>query len=158
MQVLFVTSRGMKGGAERSLKTLTSWLTCDWYVWPVGKGWRPAFQHNGYTLLRFLASFWWLEWHRIRKRQREFDIIHLNHEGLIWYAIGAKIPVVCHVRTMWPVSRWGRLFAVLVGLIADQIICITENEQKRLQGLRAAETVIYNIAFGKGEAGHDETK
>ena len=146
----------MKGGSETSLKFLRSWLgdNIETTVFHAAPGWRPSEQRNLWQFVRFAFAFHWSCWFTLRKIQNGYDLIHVNHEGLIWYAIRAKIPTVCHVRTEWMSSLTHRTrapfwFSLLVAVVADHIIFISENEESTYHKFIARSSVIYNIARGK---------
>lgn len=154
MKVLFVVNRNQIGGSQQSLKTLTSWLECDYSICYVNRGWRPAERKNVLTLFLFLSlSFWWVDLIRIRRLAQVYDVVHLNIESLIWYGIGLNRPVVCHVRSMWH----SRLFSALLGLVADHLIFISENEKNQYRHCMAYESIVYNIAFSR-EKGNKERR
>jgi hypothetical protein len=113
----------------------------------VEKAWRPHERHCIYTFLRFWTYRATWRGMKMVRQARNYDILHVNHEGLIWYALACrKAPVVCHVRTVWPRNGWGKLFRLVVLMLSDAVICITEQEQKQLPIVK----VIYNVAFKRG--------
>jgi hypothetical protein len=157
MKVLFVNGMHMKGGSERSLATLLSWATFEYDTFSVHHGWRPGERHNFLSFLYFIIGPWWLDAFRVAFRSADpsdwIDVIHVNHESLIWYVILSSQPVVCHIRGMWPENRWSRFFHWVVKKLSKHVIYISENEQERVKkiGGRINGTVIYNIAFKPDE-------
>jgi len=50
-----------------------------------------------------------------------------------------------------------RLFSALLGLVADHLIFISENEKNQYRHCMAYESIVYNIAFSR-EKGNKERR
>ena len=107
----------------------------------LGKGLLTWFRHR--TDLKVLA----------KAIGENFDLVHLNHEGLFLLAWALKrnrlgVPIVMHMRTNCHDTILARWQMRQISRLADHLVFITENEEstfKRLGGT-ASGTVIYNIA------------
>ncbi len=89
--------------------------------------------------------------HLVDEINSRFDVVHMNHDGLWWLARWLRgrvsAAIVQHVRTQpfkTPFARWQ---ARTMARVADQIVFITENEQRHYAslGCGAAGNVIYNV-------------
>jgi hypothetical protein len=149
MKVLYLTKKDQGGGSAKSLQVMLSWSTIDHDTHEVSYSWRPHERNSLYTLLMFFASRWWRELKALRTAEQGYDILHINHEGLIWYAFGSELKVVCHIRTDWPKGVWSWLFRVLVVSLSDAVIKISPNSYPL-----PLVIVIPNAAFERG--GGDE--
>jgi len=156
MRVLLLDKVGFSG-TQRSAETMCSYMTTSPAVWKIERAWQPHARKCWYTFPKFVLNpATWMEWLFLRRdilKQKKrrgkpiYDVLHINHEGLIWYAIGSPIPVVCHIRTEWPKNLWGWWFKRLVLFVADAVICISDPVRKAA-GLPIIQ-IIHNVAFRK---------
>lgn len=115
----------------------------------------PRFSRNLFAYGRFALNWRGTSAARARllSRLTDFELLHLNHEGLFllarWLRPRTATPITAHVRTYLPstvFSRWQ--YRTLVSSI-DGAVFITENELERctyLAGQPVNGQVIYNIA------------
>lgn len=144
MRILYLDRMGSKGGSRRSLEVMRECSIYEDDLSLAKHGWRPHERKSLFTLIQFLLKW---RFHIPKGNDILYDVMHINHESLIWYAIFSPIPVVCHVRTMWPKGILSLLFRWLVLWVSDAIICISENEKRNNFRDHPKAKVIYNIAY-----------
>lgn len=182
MRVLCLDIEGGYGGSSRSLyesiKAITHEDAVDVEVWCKRKGpIQEKYKALGIKVcvepympkITSLAKLsrnavqyiqWGLELAKARsfldhliKVERDFDVIHLNHESLHhlakWLKQNMHLPIVMHIRTQPPPGFFARQQAARIAAYVDDCIYISENEKQHWQSLCAAMPeghVIYNIA------------
>ncbi len=118
----------------------------------------PRLSRNLYIFSKFFA----FSWRRSRAFRRmlekaaadDFDVIHLNHEGLFLLAkwlrrqLRGRVSLAMHIRTHLPSTVFSRWQYRCISQTLDQCIFITENERDKvanLTGMPPKGEVIYNI-------------
>ena len=118
----------------------------------------PRLSRNLYVFSRFF-TFTWPRSRAFRRMLKkaavdDFDVIHLNHEGLFLLAkwlrrqLRGRVSLAMHIRTHLPSTVFSRWQYRCISQTIDQCIFITENERDKVMCLTGTSTkgkVIYNI-------------
>jgi len=121
----------------------------------------PKVSRNIFVHLRFLFEF--IRAHRFRTEllleiNSRFDVVHFNHEALAWLGLWLRSKTsagfVFHNRTMLRDTLFARAQIFAMRSASDDLIYITENEQKNVQllGIKDRGNVIYNPVKSGGES------